>query len=82
MQMKHELKIYPEYFYGVVIGVKKAELRRTDDRTFTAGDLLVLRECTDGKYTGLQIIARITDVADVTQLTGKPMALLSFELCD
>lgn len=37
MQMKHELKIYPEYFYGVVIGVKKAELRRTDDRTFTAG---------------------------------------------
>ncbi|ELT9219107.1 DUF3850 domain-containing protein [Salmonella enterica] len=82
MQMKHELKIYPEYFYGVVIGAKKAELRRTDDRTFTAGDLLVLRECTDGKYTGRQIIARITDVADVTQLTGKPMALLSFELCD
>lgn len=82
MQMKHELKIYPECFYGVVIGVKKAELRRTDDRTFTAGDLLVLRECTDGEYTGRQIIARITDVADVTQFTGKPMALLSFELCD
>ncbi|QEA10367.1 hypothetical protein CPT_Shemara_038 [Salmonella phage Shemara] len=42
----------------------------------------MLRECTDGEYTGRQIIARITDVADVTQFTGKPMALLSFELCD
>ncbi|AXQ70222.1 DUF3850 domain-containing protein [Salmonella virus VSiP] len=82
MQMTRELKIYPEYFYGVVTGVKKAELRRTDDRTFNTGDLLVLHECTDGKYTGQQIAARITDVSDVTQFVGKPMALLSFELCD
>lgn len=82
MLKTHELKIYPEYFYGVVIGRKKAELRSTEDRTFIAGELLCLRECAHGLYTGQEIIVQITDVADVTQFVGKPMALLSFELCD
>lgn len=78
--MKHELKIYPNYFYSVAIGAKKAELRSTEDRTFYAGDYVFLRECENGIYTGNSLWVQITDVADVTQFVGKRMALLSFVL--
>lgn len=78
--MIHELKIFPQYFTGVVAGVKRAELRRTDDRRFNVGDILKLREYDSGAYTGNSVNVVVLDVADVTPITGLPMALLSFEL--
>lgn len=42
--MTHTLKILPEYFAAICDGTKTDELRREDDRTFAAGDTLVLRE--------------------------------------
>ena len=41
--MKHELKVYPEFYVPLVIGVKRFEIRRAD-RNFVVGDVLLLRE--------------------------------------
>lgn len=58
--MKHELKIWPEFFEPVLKGVKTFEIRK-DDRGYRAGDLLLLREWSqkDG-YTGREITAHAT----------------------
>lgn len=39
----HELKIQSDYFEEVVLGNKRAEVRR-DDRCFKVGDILILKE--------------------------------------
>ncbi|WP_331384989.1 DUF3850 domain-containing protein [Bacillus badius] len=41
--MKHELKIYPQYFKAVVSGKKSFEIRK-NDRDFKVGDTLLLHE--------------------------------------
>jgi Domain of unknown function (DUF3850) len=41
--VKHELKVWPEYFEALVEGRKTFELRK-DDRGFAVGDVLDLRE--------------------------------------
>lgn len=42
--MTHTLKIAPAHFDAVVSGQKTLEIRREDDKTFTAGDVLTLQE--------------------------------------
>lgn len=49
--MIHEIKISPRYFNEVVKGNKRFEIRK-DDRSYEIGDLINLREYTDGEYTG------------------------------
>jgi len=41
--MRHELKVWPEYFEPVAGGWKRFELRK-DDRGFKVGDAVVLKE--------------------------------------
>jgi hypothetical protein len=41
--MEHELKTSPEYFKAVRDGIKTFEVRK-NDRGFSVGDILVLRE--------------------------------------
>lgn len=55
----HDLKILPPYFEHVKKGEKTFELR-FDDRDYCAGDILLLREWSDGKYTGRSIMTKIT----------------------
>lgn len=50
----HELKILPKYFIEVKCRIKNFELRK-DDRGFRSGDLIVLREYENGKYTGRKL---------------------------
>ena len=57
----HEVKILPEHYAGVVSGKKKAELR-FDDRNYAVGDITILREWTDGKYTGRRACVKITHI--------------------
>ncbi|MGA8121086.1 DUF3850 domain-containing protein [Rouxiella badensis] len=64
----HELKIKPEHFDPVFTGVKTAELR-INDRGYKAGDLLKLREFSNGDYTGSYVWRRVTHVADVGDLS-------------
>lgn len=40
----HDLKIFPEYFCDIVLGLKTFEIRNEYDRHFEAGDELILRE--------------------------------------
>ncbi len=53
--MRHELKTHPEPFEEVRAGRKRHEVRQ-NDRTFNAGDELLLREWAPlGGYLGLQV---------------------------
>jgi len=64
----HELKIDHRWFDAVASGAKNFEVRR-DDRHYQPGDVLVLREWFDyrwspygGFYTGRAVMRRVTYV--------------------
>ena len=59
--MQHGLKIHPEYFKAISLGLKKVEIR-FNDRNFQERDVLILKEyCPEKKqYTG-HIITRKID---------------------
>lgn len=61
--MNHELKIVQPYYSAVESRKKTFEVRR-DDRAFTEGDTVTLREWTPeyGNYTGREITREITYV--------------------
>lgn len=61
---QHELKIDPEFYGPVELGLKTAELR-LNDRDFKSGDWLILREYDSG-YTGRQVTRKVMHVADVS----------------
>ncbi len=59
--MTHELKIHPEYFQDVSLGLKKVEIRK-NDRNYQERDNLVLKEY-DPKteaYTGKQVVRTVS----------------------
>lgn len=51
----HELKILPKYFKDVESGLKCFELRK-NDRRFSVGDRIILKEWDGEKFTGKSII--------------------------
>ena len=55
----HDLKILPEYFLPVLTGKKTFEIRY-NDRNFHTGDLVRLREWSNGEYTGNYVVKQIT----------------------
>ena len=57
--MIHDLKILPQYFKEVVSGEKKFEIRK-DDRNFSVGDIIDLREFDNNHYTGNIYSVKIT----------------------
>ncbi len=82
----HELKIQPKQFQEVMSGKKRTEIRRCDDRTFVAGDVLRLWEWDpkSKKYTGAALFVDVTHVdliQDVVKLykdfPSVPLAILS-----
>jgi len=54
----HDLKIAPQFYDAVISGKKKFELRK-NDRGFSVGDLVKLKEWVNGKYSGREAIYRI-----------------------
>lgn len=54
-----EVKCLPEYFEAARVGIKPWELRY-DDRNYAVGDLLIMREWKNGKYTGRRLTGKIT----------------------
>lgn len=56
--MEHELKILPQYFEKVLFNLKNFEIRY-NDRNFTVGDILCLKEFEAGSYTGRSIEAKV-----------------------
>lgn len=77
----HDLKILPEHFKNVVRGKKRAEIR-INDRGFTEGDLMCLREYDSGEYSGHFAMCRITHVLENVAYCGlmDGYAMLSFEI--
>jgi len=63
--MRHEVKIWPNYFDDVADRKKTHELRR-NDRSYSVGDTMVMREWIPetGTYTGREILAEITHIIE------------------
>ncbi|MFJ2543731.1 DUF3850 domain-containing protein [Microbacterium sp. NPDC087589] len=61
--MQHELKSWPAFFGPIAAGVRTHELRR-NDRCFSVGDSLLLREYDPdkGEYTGAQQLVHVTSL--------------------
>jgi hypothetical protein len=59
----HHLKVWPEFFRELVLGIKKVEIRR-NDRNFKERDLLVLQEWNrkTQRYTGHKVVRKIDHV--------------------
>lgn len=62
--MIHELKIKPQYYEDIKIGIKPFEIRK-NDRDFKLGDILILNEYSlddsgAGTYNGHSLIVRVT----------------------
>jgi hypothetical protein len=62
--MEHELKCWPSPFSALRAGVKRHEYR-LDDRGFSVGDTLVIREWDPGTstYTGRALVAEVTYIS-------------------
>lgn len=78
----HELKILPQYFEAAWDGRKTFELRK-NDRDYKVGDYLVLREYSDGNYTGSFLRVVITYILKNCTEYGldSEYCILSFRSC-
>ena len=67
--MRHELKIWPQYFALVVNGSKTWELRK-NDRPFAVGDTLLLKEFdpATGSFSGRHCTRLVVGVMPSTEL--------------
>ncbi|HJF32801.1 MAG TPA: DUF3850 domain-containing protein [Sporosarcina psychrophila] len=79
MSKVHQLKILPEYFNAVRLGVKTFEIRK-NDRDYQVGDSLFLKEYEDGAFTGNALYARVTYITDY--LMVHPTIVMAIELDD
>lgn len=61
--MEHELKIYPTYFEAVISGKKTFEVRK-NDRKYRVGDILILKEWDNIKYSGREVRAEVIYLID------------------
>ena len=61
--MLHELKTYPKYFQETIEGNKLFEIRK-NDRNFQVGDVLLLKEWDNIKYTGSEVGAMVRYILD------------------
>jgi len=66
---KHELKIAPQYFQAVWDDKKTFEVRK-NDRDFRVGDMLILREYTNGEYTGGAVCKKISYILTSADFEG------------
>ena len=64
--MVHYLKIRPEYFNAVILGLKTFELRK-NDQNYYVGDELVLAEYDNG-FTGREFAVKVTYILPITDI--------------
>nr|WP_305961298.1 MULTISPECIES: DUF3850 domain-containing protein [unclassified Pantoea] len=61
------MKIWPEHYQDVISGMKRAELRK-NDRDYSVGDSLMLKEYQpkNGNFTGSEVHVVVTHITDVS----------------
>lgn len=69
LNKEHHLKILPEYFNPVRLGLKSFEIRN-NDRDYRVGDTLLLKEYENGNFTGNMVKAIVTYITDYAQQPG------------
>ncbi|AYB47147.1 DUF3850 domain-containing protein [Paenibacillus lautus] len=75
-QVKHELKILPEYFQDVWNRTKTFEVRK-NDRSYAVGDELFLREwAPDTGYTGSGLVRRVSYMLDDSEYVKEGFVIL------
>ena len=69
--MTHELKIQPDYFKAVFMGIKTFEIRK-NDRGYKVGDMLILKEWVPEtkRYTGKMVARKVTYITGYQQKPG------------
>jgi hypothetical protein len=81
--LKHKLKSWPQFFKLILSGEKTHELRRSDDRNFHVGDLLLLQEF-DPKtnhYTGRELKVKITYITSAKHPCALSQTALHPDFC-
>lgn len=73
----HKLKIKPEYFNDVISGKKKFEVRY-NDRDFKVGDLIVLEEFKNNRYTNRFLNCEITYILNDQEYLKENYVVLGF----
>lgn len=80
--MEHELKIYPIYFEDIVSRRKTFEVRK-NDRKFQIGDVLVLKEWDNIKYSGKEAKVKVIYLMDDRFIGIQPgYVVMGIELVD
>lgn len=74
----HKLKIKPKYFNDVISNKKRFEVR-LNDRNFEIGDLIVLEEFKDDRYTNRFINCEITYILDDQEYLKENYVILGFK---
>lgn len=75
-QVKHELKILPEYFQAVWNRTKTFEVRK-NDRNYAVGDELFLREwAPDTGYTGSGLVRRVSYILEDSEYVKEGFVIL------
>lgn len=74
----HELKTYPKYFEQTLKGNKGFEIR-LNDRNFKKGDIVILKEWDNIKFSGREIHAEIKYMLD-DKFVGLANGYVAFQL--
>lgn len=74
----HELKTYPQYFQQTLEGNKPFEIR-LNDRNFQVGDIVILKEWDNIKYSGREIRGTIKYILD-DKFIGLSKGYVAFSL--
>jgi ParB family transcriptional regulator, chromosome partitioning protein len=75
----HFLKTEAEFYGEVERGVKTFELRK-NDRDYKVGDIVILKETTDGKHTGRQLPPKMITYILHGPIFGLPEGYCIFQL--
>jgi hypothetical protein len=75
--MEHDLKLWPRFFEQVHNGTRPFDLRRTDDRAFSVGDIVRFQEWdpTTQRYTGRELRRSIIAIHAPHERAGEDFPL-------
>lgn len=77
----HDLKILPDPFWSIAAGNKRATVRM-NDRNYSVGDRLFLREYEDYVYTGRTCLVLVRHMYHLREFNPANYVVMSFEVLE